>query len=58
MQRKFGSVSDNFFFATLDEDLRRKLDSIGKDKDKTVTAERQAERAARVCDIIVEEKEK
>ena len=40
--------------ATLDEDLRRKLDSIGEDK--TVTAERQAERAARVCDIIVEEK--
>jgi len=58
LQRKFGSVSDNFFLATLDEDLRRKLDSIGKDKDKTVTAERQAERAARVCDIIVEEKEK
>ena len=56
MQRKFGSVSDNTFLATLDEDLRRKLDSIGEDNDKTVTAERQAERAARVCDIIVEEK--
>lgn len=46
--------------ASLDEDLKRKLDSIGEDDKRTVrvTAESQAERAARVCDIIVEEKEK
>lgn len=60
LQRKFGSVSDDSFVASLDEDLRRKLDTIGEDDKRTarVTAESQAERAARVCDIIVEEKEK
>ena len=60
LQRKFGSVSDNSFVASLDEELKRKLDSIGEDDKRTVrvTAESQAERAARVCDIIVEEKEK
>lgn len=60
LQRKFGSVSDDSFVASLDEDLRKKLDTIGEDDKRTVrvTAESQAERAARVCDIIVEEKEK
>merc|ERR1712066_839618 len=65
LQRKFGSVSDDSFVACLDEDLRRKLDSIGLDDEKAVrqeedkrpvSAESQAERAARICDIIVEEK--
>ena len=64
LQRKFGSSEDNSFVANLDEELRRKLDSIGEDDNKeevkatVVTAELQAERAARICDIIVEEREK
>ena len=66
LQRKFGSTSEeNSFVANLDEELRRKLDSIGKDDNKeevktapVVTAQLQAERAARICDIIVEEREK
>lgn len=66
LQRKFGSTSEeNSFVANLDEELRRKLDSIGEDDNKeevkaapVVTAELQAERAARICDIIVEEREK
>merc|ERR1719410_1882069 len=66
LQRKFGSTSEeNSFVANLDEELRRKLDSIGEDDNKeevktapVVTAQLQAERAARICDIIVEEREK
>jgi len=64
LQRKFGSSEDNSFVANLDEELRRKLESIGEDDNKeevkatVVTAELQAERAARICDIIVEEREK
>merc|ERR1711976_127901 len=74
LQRKFGSTNDDSFVANLDSELRRKLDSIGEDNNNVgssteskpslpvstdpVTAEKQAERAARICDIIVEEREK
>ena len=57
LKRKLGSSSEDSsssFVASLDEDLRRKLDSIGEHEQqdaREVSAEKQAERAARVCDI-------
>jgi len=60
VQRKIGANNNTDTFATnLDEELQQKLARIGDDKEHkehTVTAETQAERAARICDIIVEEK--
>jgi len=50
VQRKIGSHSP----AVLEGELKEKLDRI--EQEEVVTPERQAERAARVCDIIVEEK--
>ena len=52
-QRKNGSNNHGSFSDNLDEELQQKLASIGETE---VTAELQAERAARVCDIILEEK--
>jgi len=57
LKRKLGSSSEDSsssFVASLDEELRRKLDSIGEHEQqdaREVSAEKQAERAARVCDI-------
>ena len=48
-----GSNNQDSFMSNLDEELQQKLASIGETE---VTAELQAERAARVCDIIVEKK--
>ena len=56
VQRKIGSNNTDTFANNLDTELQQKLASIGDDKEHTVTAESQAERAARICDIIVEEK--
>jgi len=54
------------WFPSLDHELQQKLASIGDEQPSpqqeqtntlpAVTAETQAERAARICDIIVEEK--
>jgi len=53
VQRKIGSHSP----AVLEAELKSKLARVEQgDVEEVVTAERQAERAARVCDIIVEEK--
>ena len=46
-----GSNDPSSFLENLDEELQQKLASIGETE---VTAELQAERAARVCDIIIE----
>ena len=51
--RKIGSNDQSSFLENLDEELQQKLASIAETE---VTAEIQAERAARVCDIILEEK--
>jgi len=65
VQRKMGSNNQDTFAKNLDEELQQKLASIGDDNNskenqptnkQQVTAESQAERAARICDIIVEEK--
>jgi len=66
VQRKMGSNNPDTFADNLDQELQQKLASIGDDdsnqqhqqsnKQQPVTAESQAERAARICDIIVEEK--
>jgi len=65
VQRKMGSNNTDTFANNLDEELQQKLASIGEDQPsegaeqtnkQPVTAETQAERAARICDIIVEEK--
>ena len=65
IERKFGSTSNDSFISNLDEELRQKLESIGEDDKKEepampqvtiVTAESQAERAAKICDIVVEAK--
>jgi hypothetical protein len=53
VHRKMGSNNSSSFLDNLDEELQQKLASIGEAE---VTAELQAERAARVCDIIIEEK--
>ena len=59
LKRKFGSMTDDGFISNLDDDLREKLDSppapAAESEGKNM-AETQAERAARICDIIVEEK--
>jgi len=64
LKRKFGSMTDDGFISNLDDDLKQKLDSSPAQNDTRKTsesdgknkAETQAERAARICDIIVEEK--
>merc|ERR1712012_677751 len=65
IERKLGSTSNDSFISNLDEELRQKLESIGEDDKKEepampqvtiVTAESQAERAAKICDIVVEAK--
>jgi len=65
VQRKLGSNNQNTFAGNLDQELQEKLASIGDEEPnkesqpnikQQVTAESQAERAARICDIIVEEK--
>lgn len=65
VQRKMGSNNQETFAGSLDQELQLKLASIGDDDSskeqhqtnrQQVTAESQAERAARICDIIVEEK--
>ena len=48
-----GSNNQDSFMSNLDEELQQKLASIGETE---VTVEHGAGRAARVCDIIVEEK--
>merc|ERR1711894_744210 len=57
LKRKFGSMTDDGFISNLDDDLREKLDSppapAAESEGKNM-AETQAERAARICDIIVE----
>jgi len=64
LKRKLGSTAEDGFISNLDDDLKQKLE--GPVEDDTVRktsepeartkAETQAERAARICDIIVEEK--
>jgi len=65
VQRKIGANNQDSFIDNLDKELQQKLASIGDDLPEEriestnkhqVTAELQAERAARICDIIVEEK--
>jgi len=64
LKRKFGSTSDDGFISNLDDDLKQKLDSSpaqdgpikNPESEAQIKAETQAERAARICDIIVEEK--
>jgi hypothetical protein len=48
-----GSNTHSSFLANLYEELQQKLASIGEAEART---ELQAERAARICDIIIEEK--
>jgi len=64
LKRKLGSTAEDGFISNLDDDLKQKLE--GSVEDDTVRktsepeartkAETQAERAARICDIKVEEK--
>merc|ERR1712141_732776 len=68
LKRKFGSTADDGFISNLDDDLKQKLEApVGGPVEDDATrktsesearskAESQAERAARICDIIVEEK--
>jgi len=63
VQRKMGANTPESFVGQLDMELQKKLATIGDEKSKQepkavqqVTAESQAERAARICDIILEEK--
>jgi len=64
LKRKFGSMSDDGFISNLDDDLKLKLESSpaqddpikNPESEAQLKAETQAERAARICDIIVEEK--
>ena len=58
-----GANTPESFVGQLDMELQKKLATIGDEKSKQepkavqqVTAESQAERAARICDIILEEK--
>lgn len=53
VNRKMGSNNQDSFNASLDEELREKLDSIGEQED---LAELQTERGVRVCDIITKGK--
>jgi len=64
LKRKLGSTADDGFISNLDDDLKQKLegpvedDTVRKtsESEARTKAETQAERAARICDIIVEEK--
>merc|ERR1711936_1333608 len=65
LKRKFGSMTDDGFISNLDDDLKKKLESPSSgcddvrktsESEARMKAETQAERAARICDIIVEEK--
>merc|ERR1712226_1300620 len=66
LKRKLGSTADDGFISNLDDELKQKLegpveveeDTVRKTSEPQVRtkAESQAERAARICDIIVEEK--
>ena len=68
LKRKLGSTTDDGFISNLDDDLKQKLEGpaggpVEDDKMRKTSeseartkAETQAERAARICDIIVEEK--
>jgi len=66
LKRKLGSTADDGFISNLDDELKQKLegpveveeDTVRKTSEPQVKtkAESQAERAARICDIIVEEK--
>jgi len=63
-----GSTADDGFISNLDDDLKQKLEGpVGcpaeedkmrktSESEARTKAETQAERAARICDIIVEEK--
>jgi len=68
LKRKLGSTAEDGFISNLDDDLKQKLegpaggpadaDTVRKtsESEGRTKAESQAERAARICDIIVEEK--
>jgi len=64
LKRKLGSTTEDGFISNLDDDLKQKLegpaeaDTVRKtsESEGRTKAETQAERAARICDIIVEEK--
>jgi len=59
LKRKFGSMTDDGFISNLDDDLKQKLECSplpAEESQARTKAETQAERAARICDIIVEEK--
>jgi len=68
LKRKFGSTADDGFISNLDDDLKQKLEAPAggpieeeatkktSESEARTKAETQAERAARICDIIVEEK--
>jgi len=68
LKRKFGSTADDGFISNLDDDLKQKLEAPAggpveeeatrktSESEARTKAESQAERAARICDIIVEEK--
>merc|ERR1711981_722546 len=68
LKRKLGSTAEEGFISNLDDDLKQKLegpaggaaeaDTMRKtsESEGRTKAESQAERAARICDIIVEEK--
>jgi len=68
LKRKFGSTAEDGFISNLEDDLKQKLegsaggpaeaDTVRKtsESEGRTKAETQAERAARICDIIVEEK--
>ena len=64
LKRKLGSTADDGFISNLDDDLKQKLEGPGEvdtvrktsEPEARTKAETQAERAARICDIIVEEK--
>jgi len=59
-QRKMGSNNKDILKDSLDQELHEKLATIGDDEHATnkitVTAELQAERAAKICDIVLNDK--
>merc|ERR1711936_1173469 len=59
LKRKLGSTTEDGFISNLDDDLKQKLEGPAggsAESEGRTKAETQAERAARICDIIVEEK--
>merc|ERR1711936_1452767 len=59
LKRKLGSTAEDGFISNLDDDLKQKLEGPAggsAESEGRTKAETQAERAARICDIIVEEK--